>query len=78
MTSNDKTTPYIPLSGLAEDGFSKADTATATCYCGAVQLEFVSTTFQMIIKAGGLNSELLIISLNFKSVYPLTSLPPAN
>ncbi|KAH7075060.1 Mss4-like protein [Paraphoma chrysanthemicola] len=32
--------PYIPLAGLASDGWSKDDEATATCYCGAVQLAF--------------------------------------
>ncbi|KAJ5981760.1 hypothetical protein N7522_013388 [Penicillium canescens] len=32
--------PYIPLAGGADDGWSKGDQATATCYCGAVQLAF--------------------------------------
>ncbi|KAJ6123244.1 hypothetical protein N7512_005709 [Penicillium capsulatum] len=32
--------PYIPLAGSAEDGWSTEDRATATCYCGAVQLAF--------------------------------------
>ncbi|KAL8787687.1 MAG: hypothetical protein Q9195_007643 [Heterodermia aff. obscurata] len=32
--------PYFPLAGQAEDGWSKEDEATATCYCGAVQLAF--------------------------------------
>ncbi|KAJ5612192.1 hypothetical protein N7510_005386 [Penicillium lagena] len=36
----DKSKPYIPLSGGADDGWSKGDQATATCYCGAVQLAF--------------------------------------
>jgi hypothetical protein len=36
----DKSKPYIPLSGIAKDGWSKDDSATATCYCGAVQLSF--------------------------------------
>ena len=34
---------YFPLAGGATDGFSNADTASATCFCGAVQLEFVSS-----------------------------------
>lgn len=38
----DKSKPYIPLAGLADDGWSKEDEATATCFCGAVQLAFVS------------------------------------
>ncbi|ORY16870.1 Mss4-like protein [Clohesyomyces aquaticus] len=32
--------PYIPLAGGAEDGWSKEDEATATCFCGGVQLAF--------------------------------------
>jgi len=36
----DKSKPYIPLAGVANDGWSKEDLATATCYCGAVQLAF--------------------------------------
>lgn len=37
----DKTKPYFPLAGLATDGFSNDEYATATCYCGAVQLRLV-------------------------------------
>jgi hypothetical protein len=40
--ATDKTKPYFPLAGLANDGWSNEDEATATCYCGAVQLAFVS------------------------------------
>ncbi len=36
----DKTKPYFPLAGGADDGWSKEDSATATCFCGAVQLAF--------------------------------------
>lgn len=36
--------PYIPVAGGADDGWSKNDQATATCYCGAVQLAFVSAS----------------------------------
>lgn len=36
----DKFKPYFPLAGGADDGWSKEDSATATCYCGAVQLAF--------------------------------------
>jgi len=35
-----KTKPYFPLAGGADDGWSKEDSATATCFCGAVQLTF--------------------------------------
>lgn len=38
----DKSKPYFPLAGSANDGWSKDNKATATCYCGAVQLAFVS------------------------------------
>ncbi|KAL4893726.1 Mss4-like protein [Aspergillus ambiguus] len=40
MPGSDKSSPYIPLAGGADDGWSKEDQATATCYCGAVQLAF--------------------------------------
>ena len=36
-----KTKPYFPLAGLATDGFSNDEYASATCYCGAVQLRLV-------------------------------------
>ncbi|KAK3313554.1 Mss4-like protein [Apodospora peruviana] len=36
----DKSKPYIPFAGLASDGRSTEDEATATCFCGAVQLAF--------------------------------------
>ncbi|KAL0580647.1 hypothetical protein V5O48_001377 [Marasmius crinis-equi] len=36
----DRIEPYIPVAGLAVDGWSKEDEATATCFCGAVQLAF--------------------------------------
>jgi hypothetical protein len=39
-TSNSK--PYIPLAGSSNDGWSTKNQATATCYCGTVQLVFVS------------------------------------
>ncbi|KAJ7274896.1 Mss4-like protein, partial [Mycena rebaudengoi] len=40
--TNDKSQPYmyIPLAGGADDGWSKDNEATATCFCGAVQLAF--------------------------------------
>ncbi|KAJ9618112.1 hypothetical protein H2203_009293 [Taxawa tesnikishii (nom. ined.)] len=34
----DKIKPYLPLAGLAADGWSTEDEATATCFCGTVQL----------------------------------------
>ncbi|CAG9953300.1 unnamed protein product [Clonostachys rosea f. rosea IK726] len=36
----DKSKPYIPLASLARDGWSTDEEATATCFCGAVQLVF--------------------------------------
>ncbi|KAJ6613940.1 Mss4-like protein [Mycena sp. CBHHK59/15] len=38
MAAADKS--YFPLAGSANDGWSTEDEATATCYCGAVQLGF--------------------------------------
>ncbi|KAI0808497.1 Mss4-like protein [Xylaria sp. FL0064] len=34
----DKTKPYIPHNSLQQDGWSKDTEATATCFCGTVQL----------------------------------------
>jgi hypothetical protein len=36
----DKSKPYFPLAGAAEDGYSNDSECTATCFCGAVQLAF--------------------------------------
>jgi hypothetical protein len=36
----DKSKSFFPLAGCADDGWSNEDLATATCYCGAVQLSF--------------------------------------
>ncbi|KAF7345657.1 Histidine acid phosphatase [Mycena venus] len=36
----DKSKSYFPLAGSASDGWSTEDEATATCFCGAVQLKF--------------------------------------
>ena len=43
VRESDKAKPYIPRSSVINDGWSKDDEATATCYCGTVQLAFVST-----------------------------------
>ncbi|UPK89209.1 hypothetical protein LCI18_000144 [Fusarium solani-melongenae] len=34
------TKSFFPRAGLAQDGWSTEEEATATCYCGAVQLSF--------------------------------------
>lgn len=36
----DESKSYFPLAGAADDGWTKEDSATATCFCGAVQLAF--------------------------------------
>ncbi|KAI2626956.1 Mss4-like protein [Hypomontagnella submonticulosa] len=38
--ASDKSKPYIPINNLINDGWSKDDEATATCFCGTVQLAF--------------------------------------
>ncbi|MCJ1472717.1 hypothetical protein MMC13_001366 [Lambiella insularis] len=40
MSAGTDSKPFIPLAGLANDGWSKEDEATATCFCSAVQLAF--------------------------------------
>lgn len=42
MSVTNKSNSHIPLAGLASDGWSTEDEATATCFCGEVQLVFVS------------------------------------
>ncbi|CAD6443394.1 ad9c4aaf-810f-4e42-8229-0627d38029b9 [Sclerotinia trifoliorum] len=39
-TATDKSKTYFPLAGGASDGWSNEEEATATCFCGAVQLSF--------------------------------------
>jgi len=36
----DRSKPYFPLAGGGNDGWSTDSEATATCFCGAVQLKF--------------------------------------
>ncbi|KAI5475298.1 hypothetical protein MNV49_001640 [Pseudohyphozyma bogoriensis] len=36
----DKTKPYFPLANLSQDGWSNDKEASATCFCGKVQLAF--------------------------------------
>ncbi|CAG7555753.1 unnamed protein product [Fusarium equiseti] len=40
VSTADKSKPCFPLAGQAKDGWSTEDEATATCYCGGVQLSF--------------------------------------
>ncbi|KUI68283.1 hypothetical protein VM1G_04419 [Cytospora mali] len=40
MAAADKSESRFPLAGGAQDGWSKEEEATATCFCGAVQLAF--------------------------------------
>ncbi|KFA79700.1 hypothetical protein S40288_10423 [Stachybotrys chartarum IBT 40288] len=36
----DNTQPWFPITGHVTDGYSNEDEASATCFCGAVQLAF--------------------------------------
>ncbi|PYH85769.1 hypothetical protein BO82DRAFT_350587 [Aspergillus uvarum CBS 121591] len=38
--NSDTTKSCFPLAGARQDGWSNSDRATATCFCGAVQLSF--------------------------------------
>lgn len=53
VRDSDKSTSYFPLAGLAQDGYNKPEEneATATCFCGAVQLAFVSRLSHVIYKS---------------------------
>lgn len=37
----DKSKPYLPLAGHTQDGYNNGTEASATCFCGEVQYEFV-------------------------------------
>lgn len=52
IDNGDKSTPYYPLAGQANDGYSKEGEATATCFCGAVQLAVVSLLHLIIVALG--------------------------
>lgn len=52
MTATNKSKSSIPLAGLAKDGWSSEDQATATCYCGTVQLIFVSIAYSAYQRQG--------------------------
>lgn len=44
-TGNKNTDSFLPLAGLARDGWSNDKEATSTCLCGTVQLSFVRIAF---------------------------------
>lgn len=48
----DKSKPYIPLASGATDGFSYEGKASATCFCGQVQLSLVSLPFSTRTSSG--------------------------
>jgi hypothetical protein len=52
LTTADKSKPFFPLAGLANDGYNKDGEATATCYCGAVQCAFVCETITVSVTSG--------------------------
>jgi hypothetical protein len=58
--------PYLPISGLANDGWSTETEATATCFCGAVQLAFVnhplSSTLPPFILQASISRRSLMLS----------------
>lgn len=44
-----KSKPYFSMASLAHDGWSNEDEATATCFCGTVQLSFVSVDVNLLV-----------------------------
>lgn len=46
----DKTKAYFPLASIAKDGYSNESEATATCFCGAVQLAFARPTRYRLLR----------------------------
>jgi hypothetical protein len=43
---------FFPLAGVAMDGWSTETEATATCFCGAVQLSFVCRPYRSSVAHG--------------------------
>jgi len=74
MATTDTSKPYFPLAGSATDGWSKEDEATATCYCGAVQLAFVSPASESALqRTCDLSAGSSFISPPLRSIYLLSS-----
>ncbi|KAG9195220.1 hypothetical protein G6011_00340 [Alternaria panax] len=48
MSTYDKKQPKISNNSLRQDGYSKDGEATATCFCGAVQLAFPTTAPDLV------------------------------
>jgi hypothetical protein len=48
-TSDAQNIAHMTLAGSAEDGWSDDKEATATCYCGAVQIAFVSLCLSTLL-----------------------------
>ena len=74
--------PYFPLAGMSEDGYSKEDEATATCFCGAVQLAFVSLLLTLhagtITQKTGQSAPYPLLFPSNSSTSVLTSQPIGN
>lgn len=49
QTQESRTDSFFPLAGLATDGWSTAEEASATCYCGTVQLSVPITKPGLIL-----------------------------
>lgn len=71
----DGTRSFFPQAGLAQDGWSTKEEATATCYCGTVQLSFVSSP--RFLKDARISSLPASIQtrLRFRLCLPLQRLP---
>lgn len=67
--TSDLSKPFFPLAGGASDGYTKEDRATATCFCGAVQLEFVGSAPEIV---SGFGFEIPFYGAFF---FPLSSVP---
>ena len=66
----DKSKQDFRFAGAANDGWSKEDEATATCFCGTVQLVFVGSALR--IPSLSLEN---FYGLSFCFVHTLQSIP---
>ncbi|CZR48821.1 uncharacterized protein FPRO_12263 [Fusarium proliferatum ET1] len=63
-----KAKKFFPRAGLAQDGWSTEDEATATCYCGAVQLVLVKPLDCRKITASMFTTGIIVLDTHLKHV----------
>ncbi|SCO91944.1 uncharacterized protein FRV6_16072 [Fusarium oxysporum] len=63
-----KAEKFFPRAGLAQDGWSTKEEATATCYCGAVQLVLVRPLDCRKITASMFTTGIVVLDTHLKHI----------